>query len=71
MRGQKESNTEKQKRQARHLQEGDLEKGESSKKAESTTWPTVKKEAGVAKKRKKPSSRKAESKSNHKSRRLH
>lgn len=47
-RGDKSSYTSKQKRQARHIEEGYEKKGVSSKEAASRAWATVNKETGGA-----------------------
>lgn len=49
-RGSKESYTSKQKRQARHIEEGYEKKGLSSKEAGRRAWATVNKETGGGKK---------------------
>jgi plasmid stabilization system protein ParE len=49
-RGDKSSYTDKQKRQAEHIEEGYEKKGVSSKEAESRAWATVNKESGGGKK---------------------
>jgi plasmid stabilization system protein ParE len=49
-RGDKGAYTDKQKRQAEHIEEGYKEKGVSSKEAESRAWATVNKESGGGKK---------------------
>lgn len=50
--GSKASYTNKQKRQARHIEEGYEQKGASKKKAQRIAWATVNKETGGGKKRK-------------------
>ena len=45
-RGDKGSYTDKQKRQAEHIEEGYEKKGVSKKEAESRAWATVNKESG-------------------------
>ena len=49
-RGDKDAYTDKQKRQAEHIEEGYKKKGVSSKEAESRAWATVNKEDGGGKK---------------------
>jgi plasmid stabilization system protein ParE len=49
-RGDKSSYTGKQKRQARHIEEGYEARGVSRKEAESRAWATVNKETGGGKK---------------------
>jgi plasmid stabilization system protein ParE len=49
-RGDKSSYTEKQKRQAEHIEEGYEERGVSKKEAESRAWATVNKMSGGGKK---------------------
>ena len=49
-RGDKSSYTDKQKRQAEHIEEGYEDKGVSKKEAESRAWATVNKESGGGKK---------------------
>lgn len=49
-RGDKSSYTDKQKRQAEHIEEGYEKKGVSEKEAESRAWATVNKESGGGKK---------------------
>jgi plasmid stabilization system protein ParE len=49
-RGDKGSYTDKQKRQAEHIEEGYEKKGVSKKEAESRAWATVNKETGGGKK---------------------
>jgi plasmid stabilization system protein ParE len=49
-RGDKSSYTEKQKRQAEHIEEGYENRGVSEKEAESRAWATVNKESGGGKK---------------------
>ena len=49
-RGDKGAYTDKQKRQAEHIEEGYKEKGVSSKEAEARAWATVNKESGGGKK---------------------
>lgn len=48
--GSKESYTDKQKRQASHIEAGYKEKGVSEKEAEKRAWATVNKESGGGKK---------------------
>jgi hypothetical protein len=50
--GSKESYSTKQKRMARHIEEGYKKKGSSNKKAERIAWATVNKETGGAAKKK-------------------
>jgi plasmid stabilization system protein ParE len=49
-RGDKSSYTDKQKRQAEHIEEGYEKRGVSKKEAESRAWATVNKESGGGKK---------------------
>lgn len=49
-RGDKSSYTDKQKRQAEHIEEGYEKKGVSKKEAQSRAWATVNKETGGGKK---------------------
>ena len=49
-RGDKGSYTEKQKRQAEHIEESYKDRGVSSKEAESRAWATVNKDSGGGKK---------------------
>ncbi|HKG98659.1 MAG TPA: hypothetical protein VKA97_12630, partial [Pyrinomonadaceae bacterium] len=49
-RGDKSSYTDKQKRQAEHIEEGYEDKGVSTKEAERRAWATVNKESGGGKK---------------------
>jgi hypothetical protein len=49
-RGDKGAYTDKQKRQAEHIEEGYEKKGVSSKEAEARAWATVNKESGGGKK---------------------
>lgn len=49
-RGSKSSYTQKQKRQAEHIEEGYKKKGVSTKEAEKRAWATVNKESGGGKK---------------------
>lgn len=49
-RGDKSSYSDKQRRQAEHIEEGYKKKGDSSKKAERIAWATVNKETGGARK---------------------
>jgi plasmid stabilization system protein ParE len=48
-RGSKDSYTDKQKRQAEHIEEGYLEKGVSRDEAEARAWATVNKNDGGGK----------------------
>ena len=49
-RGDKSAYTDKQKRQAEHIEEGYEDKGVSKKEAERRAWATVNKESGGGKK---------------------
>jgi plasmid stabilization system protein ParE len=49
-RGDKSTYTDKQKRQAEHIEEGYEDRGVSKKEAESRAWATVNKESGGGKK---------------------
>ena len=49
-RGDKSSYTDKQKRQAEHIEESYEDRGVSKKEAESRAWATVNKESGGGKK---------------------
>ena len=49
-RGDKSKYTDKQKRQAEHIEEGYEDRGVSKKEAESRAWATVNKETGGGKK---------------------
>lgn len=49
-RGDKNSHTDKQKRQAQHIEEGYEDRGVSKKEAESRAWATVNKQDGGGKK---------------------
>ena len=49
-RGDKSSYTDKQKRQAEHIEEGYEDKGVSKKESERRAWATVNKESGGGKK---------------------
>jgi hypothetical protein len=49
--GSKDSYSSKQKRMARHIEEGYEKKGSSNKKAERIAWATVNKKTGGAKKK--------------------
>ena len=49
-RGDKSSYTDKQKRQAEHIEEGYEDRGVSKKEAEGRAWATVNKESGGGKK---------------------
>ena len=49
-RGDKSSYTDKQKRQAEHIEEGYEDRGVSKKEAQSRAWATVNKETGGGKK---------------------
>lgn len=51
-RGSKASYTNKQKRQAEHIEKGYEKKGASKKKAQRIAWATVNKETGGGKKKK-------------------
>jgi len=48
--GDKSSYTDKQKRQARHIEEGYEERGVSVREAQARAWATVNKESGGGKK---------------------
>jgi plasmid stabilization system protein ParE len=48
--GSKEAYTDKQKRQAQHIEEGYKKEGVSEKEAESRAWATVNKQDGGGKK---------------------
>ena len=48
--GDKEAYSDKQKRQAEHIEEGYEKRGVSEKEAESRAWATVNKESGGGKK---------------------
>lgn len=47
-RGSKQSYTNKQKRQAHHIEQSELRKGQSRKSAERIGWATVNKQTGGA-----------------------
>jgi len=49
-RGDKDAYTDKQKRQAEHIEEGYEDRGVSSKEAKARAWATVNKESGGGKK---------------------
>jgi plasmid stabilization system protein ParE len=49
-RGDKSAYTDKQKRQAEHIEEGYEDRGVSSKEAKARAWATVNKESGGGKK---------------------
>lgn len=49
-RGQKSAYTEKQKRQAQHIEEGSIDRGVPEEEAEARAWATVNKMAGGGKK---------------------
>jgi plasmid stabilization system protein ParE len=70
-RGDKGAYTDKQKRQAEHIEEGYEKKGVSTKEAEARAWATVNKESGGGKKsgsgRGKKSAKKTSKKSSRKS----
>lgn len=51
-RGDKSSYTDKQKRQARHIEQSEKAGGQSEKTAERIAWATVNKQDGGGKKRK-------------------
>ncbi|NLZ87150.1 MAG: hypothetical protein GX912_09200 [Gammaproteobacteria bacterium] len=53
-RGDKSAYTDKQKRQAEHIEESEKERGHSEEEAERIAWSTVNKQDGGGKKRKKP-----------------
>ena len=50
MKGDKSAYTKKQKRKAKHIEDGYKEKGATSKKAKRIAWATVNKESGGGKK---------------------
>lgn len=52
-RGDKSAYTDKQKRQAEHIEESEKERGHSEEEAERIAWSTVNKQDGGGKKRKK------------------
>ncbi|MTI63876.1 plasmid stabilization protein [Methylophaga sp.] len=49
-RGSKEKYTDKQKRKAKHIEEGYIEQGVSEEEAAKRAWATVNKESGGGKK---------------------
>lgn len=51
-RGSKASYSDKQKRQARHIEQSEKKQGRSNKVAERIAWATVNKQTGGAKKKK-------------------
>lgn len=51
-RGDKSAYTEKQKRQAQHIEESEKERGHSEEEAERIAWSTVNKQDGGGKKKK-------------------
>ncbi|WP_334134435.1 hypothetical protein [Acinetobacter schindleri] len=51
-RGDKSTYTEKQKRQAKHIEESEKEQGRSEEEAERIAWSTVNKQDGGGKKKK-------------------
>ena len=51
-RGEKSAYTDKQKRQAQHIEESEKERGHSEEEAERIAWSTVNKQDGAARKRK-------------------
>ncbi|MEX5444539.1 hypothetical protein WCE14_14480 [Acinetobacter schindleri] len=51
-RGDKSDYTEKQKRQAKHIEESEKEQGRSEEEAERIAWSTVNKQDGGGKKKK-------------------
>ena len=53
-RGDKSAYTDKQKRQAQHIEESEREQGRSKKSAERIAWATVNKQDGGGKKSAKP-----------------
>ena len=61
-RGDKSAYTDKQKRQAEHIEEGYKKRGVSSKTAAKRAWATVNKETGGGMKGKKSAGRKSASK---------
>lgn len=50
-RGDKSSYTDKQKREAEHIEEGYIKRGASTKKAKRIAWATVNKQSGGGKKK--------------------
>ena len=50
-RGDKSAYTDKQKRQARHIEESEKKEGRSKEDAERIAWATVNKQAGGGKKK--------------------
>lgn len=50
-RGDKSSYTDKQKRQARHIEQSERQQGRSEKSAERIAWATVNKQDGGGKKK--------------------
>ena len=48
-RGDKSANTDKQKRQARHIEESEIEAGRTREEAERIAWATVNKQDGGGK----------------------
>jgi plasmid stabilization system protein ParE len=66
-RGDKGAYTDKQKRQAEHIEEGYEDRGVSKKEAESRAWATVNKESGGGKKSGSGRGKKASKKSGSKS----
>jgi len=54
-RGSKASYSNKQKRQARHIEESEMKRGRSRKSSERIAWATVNKQTGGANKKKKKS----------------
>ena len=51
-RGDKSAYTDKQKRQAKHIEESEKERGHSEEEAERIAWSTVNKQDGGGKKKK-------------------
>ena len=51
-RGDKSAYTDKQKRQAEHIEESEKERGHSEEEAERIAWSTVNKQDGSGKKKK-------------------
>lgn len=54
-RGSKSSYTDKQKRQAEHIEKSELKRGRSKKTSERIAWATVNKQTGGALRKKKKS----------------
>ncbi len=51
LRGEKSAYTDKQKRQARHIEKSELERGRSNPSAERIAWATVNKQDGAGRKK--------------------